>query len=371
MTGPGNEQAASRPDRGASVSWAGQADRARGAFLGLAMGDAAGFPALYHRSARLGWRRSILWRFALQMDEQRVLRSPLPFTLGRPEPLWLSGTDDSEFMAVAAVCLLEAGGDLSATNLFAGWKRHVVDAADDVWSGIAERSSIVNTRKGLSPPHTGGDNPAHFDDGAVARAVAAGVRFGGDPQRAAQVATTKAEITHAEDGVWAAAAMAAAIASTVGGASLGEAVDEGRHHIPRGSWLSRQMALALQLQAEAPSTLDLAAELCDRVANASYSFGTVAPETFPSACALALAAGADPSLAVAAACTIAKQADSVPAMVGAITGSAAGADRLPQAWTSRVDQLRGICIPALKGTSLGRLAGSLVAAHEAEAQNGL
>lgn len=354
---------------GTDIGEAGHRSRARGALLGLAIGDAAGFPALFHRSVRLGWRRSVLWRFALQLDEQKVLRSPLPFTLGRPEPLAISGTDDSEFLAIAAIILLETGGDFAAAQLFAGWQKHVVQQGDDLWSGIAERSSIVNAQRGLLPPETGGDNPAHFDDGAVARGVAVGVRFSGDPRRAAEVAERLAQITHSEDGVWAAAAMAASVAAAVGGTSLAEAIEVGRGHIPEGSWLSRQMTVALQLASEATSAFDLAAELSDRIANASYSFGTVAPETLPSAFALALAAEGDPSRGISAAATIAKQADSVPAMVGALTGAAAGSDALPASWASRVDRLRGICIRSVEGLSLTELAHALVIAQRHESDS--
>ncbi|WP_344892986.1 ADP-ribosylglycohydrolase family protein, partial [Nonomuraea antimicrobica] len=184
-------------------------DRARGALLGLAIGDAAGMPALYHRSARLGGPRAWLWRLGAEADANQVLRFPLPFTLGRPEPLELSGTDDTEFAVAAARILLGSGADATREELFAGWREMVVDRAGEVWSGVAERSSIVNAEEGLTPPATGNDNPAHFDDGAVARAVPVGIRHAGRPDRAADVATRLAEITHADDGVWAAAAMAA------------------------------------------------------------------------------------------------------------------------------------------------------------------
>jgi ADP-ribosylglycohydrolase len=334
--------------------------RARGALAGLAVGDAAGFPSLYHRSTRLGWRRSVLWRFAKELDDQRVLRFPLPFTLGPPDALLISATDDSEFAAVTALILLEADGEFGSEALFAGWQKHVVQPGDDIWSGIAERSSIVNARRGLRPPETGGDNPAHFDDGAATRAVAVGIRFAGDPDQAAGVARTLAEITHAEDGVWAAEAMAATISAAVGGTPLPEAVEAGQRRIPADSWLSRQLIKALHLAGQAASPFDLAAELSDQVANSSYSFGTVAPETLASAYALALAADGDPVTAITAAATIAKQADSVPAMAGAITGALAGVDRLPAAWRSRVTTLRGICVPELNGISLLDLADKLI-----------
>jgi ADP-ribosylglycohydrolase len=193
-----------------------------------------------------------------------------------------------------------------------------------------------------------------------------GVRFPGDVKRAADVATTMAEMTHAEDGVWAAAAMGAAIAAAVGGANLEEAVEEGCRQVPPGSWLARQMALALPLADEASSAFALAAELSDRVANTSYSFGTVAPETLPSAFALSLAAGGDPQVAVPAAATVAKQADSMPAMVGALTGAVNGVQSLPQAWVFRVERSRGLCVPALAGVSLADLADALLASAEGD-----
>ncbi|MFF2848239.1 ADP-ribosylglycohydrolase family protein [Streptomyces sp. NPDC058001] len=339
-------------------------DRARGALLGLAIGDAAGLPALYHRGARLGEPRDWLWHFSAEADTNQVLRFPLPFTLGRPEPLELAGTDDTEFAVVAAHILLDSGDDATSEELFAGWRKLVVDRADEVWSGIAERSSIVNTRAGLTPPATGNDNPACFDDGAVARAVPVGIRHAGHPEQAARVATRLAEITHADDGVWAAAAMAASIAAALSGADTVEAVTTGVDRIPRDSWLSRQMTRALDLAAAAATPLDLIADLNDQVANASYSFGTVAPETLASAFAIVLSTGGDPVTALPLAGMVAKQSDSMPAMVGALTGALNGAGALPLRWREKVDRVRGHCVPRLAGTSLIAVADGLVAAGE-------
>jgi ADP-ribosylglycohydrolase len=161
--------------------------------------------------------------------------------------------------------------------------------------------------------------------------------------------------------------MAATISAAVAGSALPEAVAAGRRRIPAGCWLSRQLARALHLAGQAASSFDLAAELSDQVANESYSFGTVAPETLASAYALALASGGDPMTAIPAATTIAKQADSVPAMLGAISGALAGFGRLPAAWRTRAATLRGVCVPELQGVSLCDLGDKLIGAagHEA------
>ncbi|MER5788144.1 ADP-ribosylglycohydrolase family protein [Streptomyces sp. NPDC001980] len=341
-------------------------DRARGALLGLAIGDAAGLPALYHRSARFDDPRAWLWHFGAEADSHQVLRFPLPFTLGRPEPLELSGTDDTEFAVAAALIVLGAGADATREELFAGWRKLVVDRADEVWSGIAERSSIVNTLAGLVPPATGNDNPACFDDGAVARAVPVGIRWAGHPDRAAGVATRLAEITHADDGVWAAAAMAASIAAALAGADPAEAVRVGAGRIPPDTWLARQTTRALGLAEAAPTPLDLVADLNDQVANASYSFGTVAPETLAAAFAIVRATDGDPVTALPLAGMVAKQSDSMPAMVGALTGALNGAGALPRRWQEKVDRVRGHCLPHLAGTSLTAVADDLVDASGGE-----
>jgi ADP-ribosylglycohydrolase len=339
--------------------------RARGALLGLAVGDAAGFPSLFHRSVRLTRRRSQVWKIAASMDEQQVLRFPLPFTGGPPGPLTICASDDGEFAAVAAMILLDCAGDYTPDALFAGWQKYVVVPGDDIWAGIAERASITNARRGLRPPDTGNDNPAHFDDGAAARAVPVGIRLAGEPGRAASVAGSLAQITHAADGIWAAQAMAATISAAVAGSGLGEAVEAGHRLIPADSWLSRDVTRALALASGGAGAFDLAAELSDKVANLSYGFGTIAPETLASAYALALAADGDPQVAIPAAATIARQADSVPALVGAITGALAGEQQLPAAWASRVEVLRGICIPALEGVRLSDLADKLLGSDAA------
>jgi hypothetical protein len=61
---------------------------------------------------------------------------------------------------------------------------------------------------------------------------------------------------------------------------------------------------------------------------------------------------------------VAKQSDSMPAMVGALTGALNGANALPHRWRAKVDQVRGHCLPHLAGTSLAAVADDLVTAYE-------
>jgi ADP-ribosylglycohydrolase len=342
-------------------------DRAYGAMIGLCIGDAVGLPALFHRAARSGWRRRILWEFSAQLDEQNVNKFMLPFTLGPPDELMLCGTDDTEFAMVAAEMLLQAGPEMDPDTLFDQWHRLVVDVEDEVWGGIAERSSIINARKGLRPPITGNDNPHHYDDGAVARAVPVGVRFAGYPERAAQVAGALAAITNAEDGVFAAQAMAASISALVTGSSVRDALEVGSRNIPSDSWLGRQLDSTMHLLAEHGSLWAALPFFIDDVVNASYSFGNAAPETLPVAYAVMLGTDAQLVPALGCASLVAKQSDSMPAMVGALAGAASGAASIPPSWRNRLDRLRGVCVPSVAGASVQDITTRLVEAATAEA----
>jgi len=120
------------------------------------------------------------------------------------------------------------------------------------------------------------------------------------------------------------------------------------------------MAHALDLSAAAETPLDLVADLNNQVANASYSFGTIAPETLASAFAIVARTGGDLVTAVPLAGMVAKQSDSMPAMVGALTGAMSGAGALPRRWLESVDLLRGHCLPSVAGKSLVAVADQLV-----------
>ena len=337
----------------------GARDRARGALLGLACGDAVGFPALVHRTVRLGILRDSLWWAAARTDEHRMLRFPLPFTVTESAALEFSGTDDAEWAGLFGEILHEIGGDASAKDLEAAWLRHVVAHADEMWAGVSEWAAVRNLERGVHVPACGDHNPHRLDDSAVARAVPAGIIHGGDARRAAKLATDLASLTNAEDGVWAAAAMAAAVATAVGEASVEAIVEAARLEVPEGSWLDRNIECSLALLAEAGSALAAVPSWCDRVANHVYSYGTVAAETFPLALCIYQDTDGKAELAIPIAALVAKQSDSMPAMVGALCGATCGVSSLPTTWTTPVEHLRGVTLPQTRQVSLLELADSL------------
>lgn len=67
----------------------------------------------------------------------------------------------------------------------------------------------------------------------------------------------------------------------------------------------------------------------------------------------------DPVTALPLVGMVAKQSDSMPAMVGVLTGALNGADALPRRWREKMDRVRGHCLPHLTGTSLTAIADDL------------
>jgi ADP-ribosylglycohydrolase len=202
---------------------------------------------LFHTQFRLrARRRAFLWRANARASQQRIIRVAVPFSHRDPEELVAPGpSDDTELALLTARILLHAGPRSVVRAAFAdGWRRLVLPSAEETFTGFAERAALDNLARGLEPPASGGDNPQHYDDAACARAVSIGIAFAGDPAAAARVAEWDAEVTHAEDGIFAAQAMAVAIAALVEGAHLRTAVAAARATFPASSWIASMDARA-------------------------------------------------------------------------------------------------------------------------------
>ncbi|MEU3017017.1 ADP-ribosylglycohydrolase family protein [Nocardiopsis sp. NPDC007018] len=330
-------------------------ETARGALLGLAMGDALALPAEYHRHARAGWGRNVLWEKNAELDQQHVSRPLLPFGLSNTEHKAMCGTDDTETAATAALVLLgTAEHDLD--SLFRGWRAHYVDT-DGVWCGVAERGAVVATLKGYAPPVTGSDNPVYWDDGAVPAAVSIGLHHEGDPGTARRVAEDYARITHARDGVWAAGAMAHAVSSLAAGECLRPALEEAERTVPCDSWLHRGFERTAVVERDSTGDVfDTVPALIDTFGRPGYSHGGVAPETLPLAFTITRMVDADLTTGLQTAALFPRQSDSLPAMVGALCGAVGGERRIPRAWHERVNRLEGVLLPGVTGQCLTDLA---------------
>ncbi len=357
------------------------AARITGALLGLAAGDAAGWPAARHRSAVLPpWTRRLageLDRFA-ELEGTTALPVPLALNVS-PAPLALGPSDDAEWAAWTALAVLRANGpgDTEVTAaLTAAWldlaertaTDHPVPAHRRLRARISVRAALANLAAGLRPPVTGHDNPHYFDDAACPRAVVLAALRPGDPDGAAALAAADAVVTQDGDGVHGARAVAAAVAAALGGAGAASAVAAGLAHLPPGTEIGRNAATALAIARDAAAasggTGHLAAftavpALESGVIDHVYSYGLAAAETVPVALALTWASGGDPAAALPAAACLSRVADSAPALTGALTGAVTGA--LPATWTAACATLLGCAHPDLEGHDLTATAARLAA----------
>ncbi|BCJ30099.1 ADP-ribosylglycohydrolase family protein [Actinocatenispora sera] len=385
------------------------ADRRRGAILGLAIGDAAGWPARVHRSRVLpGWTRRLRRELDTFAETEAVTTLPVPFALNQdPTALRLGPGDDAEWVAWTLAGLAPLPTDRAAMH--ARWSTAV--AAGTVPAGrIAVAAAVDNLRRGVLPPDSGRRNPHHFDDAAAIRAVAFGI-LGATPAHAATLAEWDAEVTHAGDGVATARAVAVAIATAVsprpaqrpdpdrpagapaladgsagapappygaGAATApdgaaGAAVPVGRAGAGAGSPAPESKLLAA-LEAELPidrlagrtlrralalvagaGTPAQAVPLLDELVDRVYSYGCAAAQTVPVAAALtavALRSGTPTIDAILAAAALPSLADSAPALTGALLGAVRGAAELPPSWAETCRTLAGCCDPTLAGVDL-------------------
>ncbi|MER7737721.1 ADP-ribosylglycohydrolase family protein [Streptomyces sp. NPDC096538] len=361
-----------------------------GLLLGLAAGDAAGWPAARHRAARMPeWTRRLTRELDTFAEQNATTTLPVPIALNQPpEPLRLGPSDDAEWAAFAAEAVLRAGDDTVLGDL--SRERRTRAAIDLTWNAVAAevaaaterapetesavlplrarisvRAGLGNLATGLRPPATGHDNPHYFDDAACVRACVLAVAHAGDPRAAADLAEFDARYTQDGDGVHGARAMAAAVSLALAGADPRACADAACAELPEDTEIGRNARHALALAADADSAFALVPSLEHQIVDHVYSYGVAAAETVPVALALTIAARGRIAEAVPAAACLSRVADSAPALAGALTGALGGSAAIPRSWRESCRTLSGCVLPRLTGTDLVELAGLLEAARPA------
>lgn len=329
--------------------------------LGLAIGDAMSWPAMFQRSYALPlWTRRIRREIEAAAETTHAIRPAMPFSLNRSaEAFALCGTDDTEWAAFTAQQLIQQDGKIEMSHLTRAWQE-LANSEQPVRGSLSVLGTLHNLRRGKMPPHTGHDHPHYFDDAAVTRAVPIGAAYAGQPHAAAVLAKHEAQSTNSEDGVWAAQAMAAAVSVACAGVQVEEVISVAQSYLPRDSWIHRSVNEALSMCETNRPLLENIPRLHETVSNRVYSHGTAAPETFALTLAIFKLTQGNFETAVFMANGFAKNADSVPAFVGALCGAMSDEENFFPAWQRGIQRLRGICIPALAGVDYLALVEQLV-----------
>ncbi|MFE5669832.1 ADP-ribosylglycohydrolase family protein, partial [Streptomyces niveus] len=168
-------------------------ERARGALLGLAVGDALGAPAENMRPSEIRRRWGRIEGF--------VSDNP-------------AGTDDTEYAIFSGLLLARHGSALTVTHVENAWHHWLADLDEGPFrgAGFSERGTLENLRRGLAAPITAQHRHA-WSDGLAMRAAPFGVFAAGRPAEAARLVAVDGTVSHEGEGIYGGQAVAAGVAA--------------------------------------------------------------------------------------------------------------------------------------------------------------
>jgi ADP-ribosylglycohydrolase len=314
-------------------------DRAIGCLLGLAVGDAYG---------DIGRMDNYRLRYGIVANLYDGAQS----------------TDDTEFAVLTAQALLDCGGRLTQDAVLAAWRTYIVEQGEmGTRGGKPLYGAVANLRRGMVPPFSGIDNPQNDDDGAAMRIAPVGIICAGDPDRAAKLAEIDATISHSRDGIWGAQAVAASVAVALVGATPEVILSEGIRQVPDDSWLGRALARAMCICDEA-GTMEAAWE---RLHTDLWTpIHSMVAEALPQAYAIFRLTNGDFRKGMFWAGNFGRDADTIGAIFGALSGAMHGEGIIPPDWREKVRRPAGVCLRFAAALDIRELAIQLVTLIPAE-----
>lgn len=317
-------------------------DRARGAIIGLAIGDAMGAPTEGMTPETI--RSTFGWVTELAADA--------------------AGTDDTEYAVLCARGVLLHGSDLSADAVAQIWLDTTAQQAAGFYgAGFSEMTAITNLRAGILPPLSGVMNYELWSDGAAMRVAPLGVFAAGDPIEASRLAAIDASVSHSLDGIFAAQGIAASVSVAMVTDDYREVIQAGLAALPEDSWTFRLVERALRIAKDGTNLSTTMNRLYEEISLFHYPWPDSAPEAVALAYGLFEASRGRFDDVVQAGVNIGRDSDTIAAMAGSMAGAMTGYERLPERWKSPVRTVYGRCISDTAGTDLLDLADQIYAAH--------
>ena len=266
------------------------------------------------------------------------------------------GTDDTEFALLTAQTLIKTKGELTDADILESWKTYILPLSELKRGGASEREAAQNIRRGILPPLSGIYNSHYLSDGAVMHVTPIGIICAGDPDRAASLAEINSRVSHSRDGLWSAQAVAASIAVAMAGASVDEIYQTAIDFTPKDSWTRFTLTKALDIIQEKKTLEDAWKPLHDALWT---EYKSVAPEAVPSALAILKLTNGDFKRGIIYSGNFGRDADTISAIVGAISGAMNGMKNIPSSWIEKVRITTGVCLPFTKGMDLLEVADQL------------
>lgn len=303
-------------------------DRALGALLGLALGDAAGMPTQELPRSRAA---------ELVPDPPVLVNGPPdnPISAGMPAG---SITDDTEQALVVARLLVDGDGSVDPHRLaerLLAWEQGMAARGSLDLLGPSTRRALAAIADGEDPRTTGSSGSTN---GAAMRIAPVGVAFPPEPAERLVGAVVAVDRPTHDTGLAhaGAAAVAAAVSWGVAGEDfrgvLTRAVEAARlagqhgHHVA-GADVARRIVWAVDLVRSTAEHrgIDTALDVIDQLVGTSLA----TQEAVPAAFAVAALAPDDTWRACGLAARLGGDSDTIGAMAGAVLGAVNGAARLP------------------------------------------
>ncbi|WP_458575933.1 ADP-ribosylglycohydrolase family protein [Streptomyces sp. ALB3] len=309
---------------------AGTGDRARGALLGLAVGDALGAPAENMRPSEIRRRWGRIEGF--------VSDDP-------------AGTDDTEYAIFSGLLLARHGSALTVAHVERAWHHWIADLDEGPFrgAGFSERGTLENLRRGLAAPISAQHRHA-WSDGLAMRAAPFGVFAAGRPAEAARLVAVDGQVSHDGEGIYGGQAVAAGVAAAMVGAGLASVIAAALSVVPMDSWTARSLRRAVTAaQRTYPDRLTGERAVRSAVVIGGYPWTDLAPEAVGLAFGAFTAARGDFRTAVLTAVNMGRDADTTAAVAGALAGALHGMSAIPPDWAAAIGPVRGSCLPSMRG----------------------
>ncbi|MET8445805.1 ADP-ribosylglycohydrolase family protein [Streptomyces sp. NPDC005209] len=298
-------------------------ERARGALLGLAVGDALGAPAENLRPSEIRARWGRITGY--------VAEKP-------------SGTDDTEYAIFSGLLLARHGSALTPGHVEAAWHQWIADREEGPFrgAGFSERGTLENLRRGLAAPISAQHRHA-WSDGLAMRAAPFGVFAAGRPAEAARLVAIDGSVSHDGEGIYGGQAVAAGVAAAMAGAPPSVVVASALAVVPDDSWTARSLRRAVAVAHRGERAVRSA------VVIGGYPWTDLAPEAVALAFGAYAASDGDFRQAVLTAVNMGRDADTTAAVAGALAGATQGITAIPPDWAAAIGPARGTCLPSMSG----------------------
>ena len=302
----------------------GREDRALGALVGLAAGDALGMPTqMLPRATVVARHGPVLGGFRPAPDDHPLAAGMVAGAV----------TDDTEQAVLLGRLLVEGHGTVDAVELagrLLAWEEQMRARGSLDLLGPSTRRALADLLAGADVEESG-----RFGDtnGAAMRITPVGIATPPDLARLVDAVVEASRVTHNTGVALAgAAAVAAAVSAGIDGAGVTDAIDLAVRAAeaagPRGRWVAAaDVSARIRWAVDAVAGLDgpAACDVVFRLVGTSLA----TQESVPAAFALLSVSAEDPWLTCRLAASVGGDSDTIAAMAGAVAGACAGADAFP------------------------------------------